>query len=205
MTPSNRHHAFVIGLVGGIGAGKSAVAAVFEEMGAHRIDADRIAHHVLQLPSVKRRLKDLYGNSIIDVCGRVDRAALAQRAFRSKKTIRELEGVIHPIVIQRITKRIAAASGIVVLDAPLILECALDELCDLLVCVKAPARVRRARLRRERNWDEREVRRRERLQLPVAAKARRADICVENDGSPVRTRARIKAIWKGICKKTRAA
>jgi len=195
----------VIGLVGGIGAGKSAVAAVFEELGARRLDADRMAHEALRLPSVKRRLKDLYGGSIISVCGRVDRAALARRAFRSKKTIRELEGVLHPIVIQRIKKRIAAAEGIVVLDAPLILECALDELCDLLVYVKAPARVRRARLRRERDWEEREVRRRERLQLPVAAKARRADVCVENDGSPERTRARVKTIWKGICKKTRAA
>jgi len=191
--------------VGGVGAGKSAVAAAFEEMGAHRLDADRIAHQVVQLPSVKSRLKDLYGSSIINTCDRVDRGALAQRAFRSKKTIRELEGVIHPIVIQRIRKRIAAADGIVVLDAPLILECALDELCDLLVYVKTPARLRRARLRRERNWDEREVRRRERLQMPVSAKARRADVCVENDGSRARTRARIRRIWKAICKKTRAA
>lgn len=205
MTPSNEHNAFVIGLVGGIGAGKSAVAAAFEEMGAQRIDADEVAHDVLQLPAVKRRLKKLYGKSIIDKCGRVSRPALAQRAFRSSATIRELEAVVHPIVIQRIRKRIAAADGVVVLDAPLVLECGLDELCDLLIYVKVPARVRRARLRRERNWDDREVRRRERLQLPVATKARRANICVENDGTPARTRARVRTIWKGICKKTCAA
>ena len=71
MTPSDPHHAFVIGLIGGIGAGKSTVAALFEEMGALRIDADRVAHRVLQLPSVKRRLQDLYGKSIIDEGGRV--------------------------------------------------------------------------------------------------------------------------------------
>ena len=195
----------MVGLLGGMGAGKSTVASIFSQLGAQTLDADTIAHAVLDAPSVKRRLKNLYGKSIFNGKGLVDRAALARLAFRSERNLRQLEGVVHPEVIRRIRTSIRALGGVIVLDAPLILECRLDSICDALVYVKAPARLRRARLLVARKWTEKEIARREKFQAPLQKKSARARYCVDNDGDLARTRSRVKDIWERIRKTMQAA
>lgn len=186
-TPSagrRRRHPPVIGLLGGIGSGKSRVAAILERAGAWRIDADRAAHDVLALPAMRARLKRRFGPDVLDAKGNLDRTALARRVFSDPSERRAIEAMIHPPVrrLLRLEMKKARARGVpgIVLDVPLLVESGLHRWCDVLVFVDASAAVREARVRSTRGWPPGERRRRERQQLPLKAKRAMADIQVNN-------------------------
>jgi len=183
----------VVGLSGGPGSGKSAVAALFRKWGARVIDADAIAHRVIDRPAIRARLVRAWGPGILKG-GRVDRPRLARAAFRSRAAARRLNRLVHPAVLKEIRAGIARSSGLVVLDAPLLYESGADRLCDRVVFVEAP---RRLRLRRgaARGLPPAEAVRRERLQRSLAFKRRRADRIVDNSGPRSRTERQVRGIF----------
>lgn len=200
MKPSNQRP-LVIGLVGGIGSGKSTVADAFADLGARVIDADVIAHACLSLPTVRRALRERYGDAVFADDGAVDRAKLARVVFRSATRLRQLESLLHPPVLDRITRTLDSrrnASSVVVIDAPLLLECHLESLCDVIVYVKTPARIRRARLRKSRGWSIDDIRRRESFQLPLQKKAGKADYSIDNSCTPSEAISQVRQLWKKI-------
>ena len=182
----------MVGLAGGVGSGKSTVAAIFIKQGARGIDADALGHRVLDLPRVRAALARDWGRDILRD-GRVDRAALARLAFRSRKDVARLNRRVHPEILREIRRRIARARGWVVLDAALLFETGADALCDKIVFVSAP-RALRARRVRSRGWGPEELRRRERFQLPVVYKKKKADYVIDNAGPASRTEAQIRTI-----------
>lgn len=156
----------VIGLVGRIGAGKSTVARMFSDRGATVIDADRLAHEVLDEPVVIREIVDRFGAGVLDTGGRIRREALAGLVFgpggASDEGLRTLEGIVHPRVRQRVEGRLAEIrereakerrGEFVVLDVPLLVQAGWDGLCDRLVIVDCAEPVRRQRLA-ARGWSE---------------------------------------------------
>jgi len=175
----------VVGLAGGVGSGKSTVAAIFIKQGARGIDADALGHRVLDLPAVRAGLVRDWGEEILRD-GRVDRAALARLAFRSRKSVARLNRRVHPEILKEIRRRIEKARGWVVLDAALLYETGADALCDRVVFVSAP-RALRARRVRSRGWGPGELKRRERFQLPVVYKKKKADYVIDNAGPTTRT------------------
>lgn len=182
----------VVGLAGGVGSGKSTVAAIFIKQGARGIDADLLGHRILELPAVRAALVRDWGTGILRD-GRVDRAALARLAFRSRKTVARLNRRVHPEILREIRRQIARARGWVVLDAALLFETGADALCDRIVFVSAP-RALRARRVRSRGWGPGEIRRRERFQLPVGYKKKKADYVIDNTGPASRTEAQTRTI-----------
>jgi dephospho-CoA kinase len=182
----------VVGLAGGVGSGKSTVAAIFIKLGAQGIDADALGHRVLDLPAVRAALVRDWGKEILRD-GRVDRAALARLAFRSRGSVARLNRRVHPEILRQIRRRITKARGWVVLDAALLFETGADALCDRIVYVSAP-RALRARRVRSRGWGPEELRRRERYQLPVVYKKKKADYVIDNTGPASRTEAQIRKI-----------
>ena len=182
----------VVGLAGGVGSGKSTVAAIFIKQGARGIDADALGHRVLDLPAVRAGLVRDWGGGILQD-GRVDRAALARLAFRSRKSVARLNRRVHPEILKEIRRRIAKARGWVILDAALLFETGADALCDKVVFVSAP-RALRARRVRSRGWGPGELKRRERFQLPVVYKKKKADYVIDNAGPTSRTEAQIRNI-----------
>lgn len=182
----------VVGLAGGVGSGKSTVAAIFIKQGARGIDADALGHQVLDLPAVRAALVRDWGAEILRD-GRVDRAALARLAFRSKDSVARLNRRVHPVILREIRRRILRARGWVVLDAALLYETGADALCDRVVFVSAP-RALRARRVRSRGWDPEELRRRERFQFPVSYKKKKADYVIDNAGPKSRTVDQIRTI-----------
>src|SRR5262245_44867682 len=184
----NRRHR-VVGIAGGVGSGKSTVAAFFRKLGARGADADAIAHRVLKRPAVVKSLVRIWGKSILGN-GAVDRAALAAAAFRSKKDVSRLNAALHPAIGRELRKEIgrsARRGGIFALDAPLLFEAGIAGWCDRIVWVEAPRSVRERRVAR-RGWSPRELRRRERFQWPAARKRARADYVVENGGPKAATK-----------------
>jgi dephospho-CoA kinase len=191
----------VLGLTGGIGSGKSTVASIFKELGARGMDADAVGHRVLDRPDLAARLAKIWGGTILRG-GRVDRAALAAFAFRSRADVDRLNAAVHPFIRRELSARLRRerrAGGLFILDAALLLEAGIGHWCDAIVYVHVP---RALRLRRvaSRGWDDRELRRRERFQWPVARKRARADFVVNNGGPLAATRRQVVRIHDRLSK-----
>lgn len=189
----------VIGLLGGIAAGKTTVAKMFEELGAKVVSADEIAHAVLNEPDTRQRVVGRWGREVLEARGRVSRTALAKRVFGDAQETAALEAITHPAIVARMRQQVAAAQRApdalaVVVDAPLLLETALDSLCGVLVFIECPRSIR-ARRSSERGWDLDELARRERHQAPLETKRERADYVIRNNVSLENTREQVEQLW----------
>ncbi|MEO0652684.1 MAG: dephospho-CoA kinase [Planctomycetota bacterium] len=181
----------VVGVLGGIASGKSTVGQALADDPRWVLSADRIAQELLDSPAVTAQVARAFGAEVLGPDGRPDRAALAARVFDDPEARARLEGWIHPGVRATIRARLeeaeAARAALVVLDVPLLLEHAeqhgLLAACDALVFVDTPDEIRDARAQQTRAWPTGEVARRERAQLPLSEKRRRADHVLPNDGT----------------------
>src|SRR5579884_1494430 len=150
-----------IGLTGGIGAGKSAVTATFEQCGAVVVDADVIAREVVE-PGTQglAALVDAFGDDILLPDGALDRPALAAKAFQNDDARKTLNGIVHPLVGKRRTEIIAAVpeDAVVVEDIPLLVESGMAPLFPLVVIVHADVELRVRRLVEQRGMSEDDAR-----------------------------------------------
>lgn len=193
----------VIGIIGGIGAGKSRVAAEFERQGCLVVDSDRLNHEILRQPEVLATLRDWWGEAVVAPNGGPDRRRIAEIVFADAGKKERLESLVYPLIAQRRAAMIQAveedsAVKAIVIDSPLLLESHLDRECDTIVFVNAGESQRLTRLRRERGWTAEEVRRREGWQLPLAEKRSRAAFVVENDGPAEKLRPQVADILAAI-------
>jgi len=194
----------VIGIIGGLAAGKSTVARLLKQRGAVVIDADRLGHRALELPTVKETLLNEFGPDMLDENGRIDRAALAEIAFEDPELVRKLNAIMHPPIIWQIVADIEAATRrgeapLIMLDAPLLVETDLHrEQCDALLYVDAPETTRRRRAR-ERGMGEEQFARRTAAQMPPERKKELADFTVKNTGSVDELDARLEELWPELC------
>jgi len=190
----------VIGLAGGIGSGKSTVARMLAEQGARVIHADRLAHAVLDEPAVRRRIVERWGEEVLDDDGRVCRRRLAAKVFAEESELKRLEALIHPRVKERVRWRLAEATGeeTVVVDAPLLFEATLADLCQAVVFVEAPETLRRRRVVEDRGWSEAEWRLREARQMPLHVKRSRATHAISNAGTREELRRRVAALFRSL-------
>lgn len=149
----------VVGLIGKIGAGKSTVARRLADHGAHVLDADAIAHEVLDEPDVQAAVAARFGGDILDSAGRVCRSRLASRVFgpaaEQAAALEALEAIVHPRVRERMERELErlrglpAADGrptVAVLDIPLLVQSGWAAACDRLVVVECADEIRRERL-----------------------------------------------------------
>ena len=183
----------VIGLVGGIGSGKSTVADMLGERGGLVISADPLAHAALKDAEIRRKIVERFGPGVLDENGEIVRSRLAAPVFADEAARRELEAWIFPWVGERVRELCRAADAdakvkFVVLDAPVMLEAGWKDVWDRLIYVYAPREVQLARLA-PRGWTLDQILARERAQLPLSEKAARADATVDN-GGPLESTAR---------------
>ena len=197
----------VIGLVGGVGSGKSSVARAFEARGCVVSDSDAVVKEVLTRQEVRDILVGWWGRSILDGEGRVDRKKVADVVFRDAFERRRLEALVHPLIresrealIER--ARASGAKGVVV-DAPLLFEAGVDAECDAVVFVETTRAVRLGRVREHRGWDEGELDRREKAQMPLEEKRRRSDHVITNNGTLAELESRAAKLLATIRKHCR--
>jgi dephospho-CoA kinase len=196
------HRIPVIGLAGGIGAGKSEVARILAELGAVVIDSDAQARAALDRPEVKDELVRWWGPAILGQSGAVARSAVANIVFRDETQRRRLEALIHPLVRERraeiIERARLAGAPLAVIDAPLLFEAGVDAECDTVIFVDAPRSQRLARVQATRGWDEHELDRREHSQLSLDDKRARSRYTVLNDGDLAALRSRVQSIYSRV-------
>lgn len=176
----------VIGILGGIGSGKSTVAAEFAKLGCKVIDADRIARELFNKPKIRKQILGLFGEEILSSAGKIDRRKLAELVFGDGKKLRLLNKVIHPLVLKRAEelirryKRQVGVAGIV-LDIPLLVEVGWAGRCDRIIFVDCRRHIRVERLKSSGVLDEKQLRRRENFQISLDKKARVADNILDNN------------------------
>lgn len=192
----------MIGILGGVASGKSLVARQLATLGAGLLDADRAAHDVLQMPRIEAAARTRWGQRVFGPDGRIDRGRLAEIVFADApdgpRARKHLEELTHPEIgrlLRRQAERLeACGTAAVVLDAPLLLEAGWDKFCDTLVFVDAPRRLRLARALK-RGWSEEDFTAREGVQESLDSKRERADVVIDNSGSPEKTHAQVERFW----------
>ena len=175
----------VVGLAGGIGSGKSAVASIMAEHGAAIIRSDELNRRVLATAEVSATLVSWYGERIRDSDGQVRRKVLADIVFEDPSERNRVQKLLYPRIDayrQELIARYRADDRIhiIVLDSPLLFEAGLYEMCDTVVFVDAPRAVRTARVASERGWSSKELVRREKSQDPLDEKRLKSDHTVIN-------------------------
>lgn len=192
----------IIGLVGGIGAGKSHVARLFEAAGCCRIASDEMVRAAYTHPEVKRAVVERFGTGVLDEGGRVDRKFIADIVFREESERQWLENLLHPVANRarvELMEQAAKDPRVVgyVWDSPLLQEVGLDRLCDVVVFVDASYEDRLGRVA-ARGWDAAELDRREKVQMPLDRKRQKADYVLSNADADPATAEHVSALLSQI-------
>ena len=192
----------LVGLTGGIGAGKSVVSSQLAQHGAVIVDADDIVRR-LQQPGqpVLRKMVERFGEEILLPSGHLDRARLAARVFSDKEALAALNTIVHPAVGAEMMARIDAqrdTNSVVVLDVPLLVENPRTGLCGVLV-VDLDPEIAVARLVAQRGLSETDARDRIARQASRAQRRAAADWIIDNSGTRLDLAREIAAAWKWMC------
>lgn len=198
----------LVGLTGGIGAGKSTVAQLLEVRGAVVFDADTFARRALD-PGTPgfRQAVDAFGSVILTPEGEVDREGLAARVFGDPDARRRLEAIVHPKVARQLHEAVAPyreTDAVVVYSVPLLVEAGLQSAFDVLVTVSAPEGVRVSRVARDRGMSADAVRSRIQAQVSDQERERVADFVIRNDGTVEELRRDVDRLWDELQDRARA-
>ena len=189
----------VIGLTGGIGAGKSTVADLLAARGAAVVDADRIARAVVEPGGTAyQAVVERFGPEVLGEDRRLDRAALAGIVFRDRDALAALEGITHPAIQAEMARQVAshAAAPVVVMDIPL-LKARREPMAGIVV-VDVAEEVAVRRLVEQRGFEEGDARRRIAAQISRDERRAIADIVVDNGGDRAALDAEIDRVWAWI-------
>ncbi|HJP65385.1 MAG TPA: dephospho-CoA kinase [Actinomycetota bacterium] len=196
----------LVGLTGGIGAGKSTVASLLARRGAVVFDADQLARQAIDpgTPGYDA-LIDRFGATIVGPDGSVDREVLGDLVFDDADARRDLEAIVHPEVgrlFREVTEAHRDTDRIVVYDVPLLAETGMADVFDVVVVVQASQAVRSARLAADRGMPEAAVRDRMAAQASDEDRAAIADLVIVNDGDRTALERQVDELWEDL--RTRA-
>jgi dephospho-CoA kinase len=189
----------LVGLTGGVGSGKSTVAAMLHELGAVVVDADEAAHAVYEpgthgFAAVVREFGDEYVSD-----GRIDRKRLGELVFADAGARRRLNAIVHPLVRDWMAARTAeaaeAGASVVVQVVPLLFENGLERLFSTIVLVYVPEALQVDRLVKGRGMTPERARQMIAAQMPIEEKRRLAHHVIDNGGTIEATRARVDQLW----------
>lgn len=190
----------VIGLTGNIAVGKSQVLQQLRALGAGVVDADCVAHQVLQPDGAAfAAVVAAFGEALLDAQGRIDRTALGRIVFADAAALARLEALTHPAIRCRIDALVAAAGQrVVAIEAIKLLEGGLAEDVDAVWVVDAPRQTQLTRLTAQRGMSAATARQRVDAQRPQAQKLARADRVIHNDGTLAELQQQVRAAWDAL-------
>ncbi|WP_288780874.1 dephospho-CoA kinase [uncultured Kocuria sp.] len=193
-----------LGLTGGIGSGKSTVAAMLAQRGAEIIDADAIARDLMEPGTeVFEEVVQAFGHVVLDNSGALDRAALARVVFSDESARERLNGIVHPAVRAESRKRVDAAeedpdSLVIVQDIPLLVETGQSDSFDGVIVVEAPEAARVERLVTTRGMDPDDARSRIRAQATDEQRRAISTWVIDNSGSEEETEEQVDRLWREL-------
>jgi dephospho-CoA kinase len=192
----------LVGLTGGLGAGKSTVGGMLSDRGAVLVDADELAREALDPGTAAyKQVCDLFGDQVVTASGQLDREAIAAAVFDEPERRRSLESIVHPEVFRMLADIVEDRRGtedIIVFDAPLIVETGFHDACDVVVVVTAQEEARVARAVGGRGMTVDEARARIRAQLGDAEREAVADVVIRNDGTLADLERQVDELWEQL-------
>ncbi|PWV99450.1 dephospho-CoA kinase [Paenibacillus cellulosilyticus] len=196
-----------IGLTGGIACGKSTVSAMLTELGAHVVDADRVAREVV-LPGepALQAIVEKFGQAVLSEDGTLNRPALGSIVFGQADRLRELEAITHPAIRKRMRAQMEQAESleadpIVVADIPLLYETEQQSSYEGVIVVYVPHEVQRDRLMKRNSLAVEEAERRIGLQMDIERKRSMANWVIDNSGTLEETRKQVEQLWNSLRRK----
>ena len=197
---------YVIGLTGNIATGKSAVAAMLAQLGAHVIDADALTRQVTRAGTPTwQQVVEAFGRDILQPDGKIDRARLGARVFADPQALTRLEAIVHPAVIaeserllQELQSKPSDGAPVVVLEAIKLIESGLRWRCNELWVVTSPREQQVQRLMATRDLSQAEAELRIDAQPPQADKVVVADVVIDNSTTLEQTQAHLTREWERI-------
>ena len=193
-----------VGLTGDVGAGKSTLSRVWEEMGATIIDADRVARDMWIFPDVQKKAAERWGSDFFEGDQKSVFAKIAAKIFSEEEEYEFVSDLLHPATIAAIEKFVKDAEGLVVVEIPLLFECGRPEWMDLVVFVSATPE-KRVERNASRGWDAAEIKRRESRLMPRDEKIRRSDWVLENSGTKEEWEAKARELGNIFLEKERSS
>jgi dephospho-CoA kinase len=194
----------LVGLTGGIATGKSTVSELLRQLGCEIIDADRLARDVVEpeQPAWKQIVAD-FGRGVVNADGTLDRKKLGAIVFADPDRRKRLEAITHPAIRARFQARLdelaaQGFAGIVVFDAPVMIESGGYRDMDRLVVVVTDEATQASRLRTRDSTDDAEGRRKIASQMPLAEKAKLADYVIDNSGDRETTAAEVRRVFAAL-------
>ncbi|MFH0981762.1 MAG: dephospho-CoA kinase [Planctomycetota bacterium] len=197
----------IIGLAGGIGAGKSMVARILRDLGAGLVDSDEIGRALMSEAVVVETLRGWWGDTILDAEGRVDRRRLGDMVFGDAARRARLESLLHPRIAQEragLVEQFQADPAVraIVFDSPLLFETGLNRECDVVWFVEADPEVRARRVANARGWTPEELERREKLQKSLDFKRTQADDILVNHSDADELRLQVVRLFNRLLGRT---
>jgi len=191
----------LVGLTGGLGAGKSTVSRMLGERGAAVLDADAFARDAVAAGTPGfARVVARFGDGIVGPDGELDRAKLAAIVFNDERSLRDLEAIVHPEVRRMVEEGLSDNAGtdrVVVLVNPLLIEMGTHRDCDVVVVVSTSAQTQLDRVV-ARGMDREDAEARMANQLPLAERATYADVLLDNDGDFVALERQVDRLWRDL-------
>ncbi len=193
-----------VGLTGNIASGKSHAALLFAELGAHIIDADAVVHELLASQTrTYEKIVNAFGKQILRPDGSIDRRNLGQVVFSDSEKRQLLNSITHPDVAAEILRRIfdleqLYPSGIVIVDAALMIETGGYKMYDKLIVVTCDPVLQISRLTTRDHWTAEEARARMESQMAIEEKLKFADYTIDNSGTLKQTREQVEAIYRDL-------
>ena len=193
----------VIGLTGGIGSGKSTVAGFLAELGAVVIDTDKVGHEVFKPDTPGwRQVVAAFGQEIIENDGEIDRKKLGEIVFADSEALARLNSIVHPLIRETVKARLEEyrhkGVGVVVLEAPLLVEAGWTSLVDEVWVTVAPESTVLKRLEKKLGLSEQQSLARIRSQLSSEERIKRADAVINTDCSLDEVKARARELWERL-------
>lgn len=187
----------IVGVTGGIGSGKSTVTALLAQRGATVIDADQLARQIVEPGSpALQLLVDRFGASILHADGSLNRAKLADLAFRDPTGTSDLNAIMHPRIAALAAERIAAMpSPVIVYDMPLLIETGQADLVDFIVVVDVDPSTQFERALAKGMWTRADIERRMAAQADRETRLGFADFVITNDGPLTDLDPQVERLW----------
>jgi len=193
----------ILGLTGGIAAGKSTVAAIFAELGATVVSADQLSREAVApgTPTLQS-LVEAFGTTILETTGQLARERLGEIIFADPQARERLNAIVHPAIAALAESRLQALRRqqvpLVVYEAPLLFEAGAEGRVDRILAVIASPQLQQQRLCTRDRLDPAAARARIAAQWPQAEKAARADYVIDNSGDLTETRCQVQALYQQL-------
>lgn len=193
----------IIGILGAPCSGKTTIAAQFARLGCAVIDADKIAHELLETDSIKKKVQNEFGKGVFNSQGQINRQKLSDHVFKNYDSVEKINKIIHPLVLTRCKNLIADYNNqtkikAIVLDIPLLAEVGWQKKSDKLVFVECNENIRTQRMAKKEGFFKKEKKKLEKFQISLDKKQKIADYTISNNSDMPATAEQVARLFTSI-------